>query len=483
MKKITFITLFVLFIQTGAWCLDASVSFATFHTEQQNYIEVYLHFVGQTVQFAELENKQLQAGVEVIIIFKQDGHIVKFDKYALNSPLSTYPLNFFDQKRYALGKGLYTMEVSLKDLNKADNSKTLSTEIDMNYVTGKVQQSDIQLLLTYKKDSTSSFNTKNGYYMETVPFDFYDKNATHISFYNEIYNLHLSGSKEVYVSYLIEKVLGNGGSEPFLAQHKKRTMSEVLPILSQIDIQQLPSGNYRLIIESRNEKKELLTQKSVAFQRSNPYLNIKREDLSTDALAHEFVAELTPEDLRYSIKAIAFKVPDADIAIINIILQENDLAAQRRFLFNYWAGYSPNQPAYAYRKFMEVASAVDKMYDNGFGYGFETDRGRVYMKYGRPDDMITVEDEPSAPPYEIWIYYDFPATKQSNVKFIFYNPSLVANGHTLLHSTARGEVNNPKWQIELYRDAPNDFQGDNSFDATEIGNGINRNAVRLFNDN
>ena len=28
------------------------------------------------------------------------------------------------------------------------------------------------------------------------------------------------------------------------------------------------------------------------------------------------------------------------------------------------------------------------------------------MKYGKPSDMITVNDDPSSAPYEVWLYYD-----------------------------------------------------------------------------
>ena len=72
------------------------------------------------------------------------------------------------------------------------------------------------------------------------------------------------------------------------------------------------------------------------------------------------------------------------------------------------------------------------------------------MKYGKPSDVITVEDDSDAPPYEIWSYNDFPQTQQSNVKFLFYNPSLATGQFTLLHSTAKTEVNNPRWEIQLY---------------------------------
>ena len=62
---------------------------------------------------------------------------------------------------------------------------------------------------------------------------------------------------------------------------------------------------------------------------------------------------------------------------------------------------------------MEVAKAVDRLYKSGFGYGFETDRGNIFMKYGKPNDIVTVENDPSAPPYEMWVYNDFPKTKQT----------------------------------------------------------------------
>lgn len=131
----------------------------------------------------------------------------------------------------------------------------------------------------------------------------------------------------------------------------------------------------------------------------------------------------------------------------------------------------------AFQQYMQVAHVVDMNYRSGFGYGFETDRGHIFLKYGRPDDIIEVEDEPTAPPYEIWFYNSFPATHQANVRFLFYNPSLTKNGYQLLHSTAIGEVKNARWEIELYRDATQETPGVN---AREMGDNVYRNARRYF---
>ena len=132
---------------------------------------------------------------------------------------------------------------------------------------------------------------------------------------------------------------------------------------------------------------------------------------------------------------------------------------------------------------MEIARAADAKFKSGFRFGFETDRGRTYMRFGRPDDLIHVEDDPAAPPYEIWVYYNFPKTKQRNVKFLFYNPSLAGEDFILLHSNARGEINNPRWERILYaRNAGEEYDGDNYGDATRMKPNVARNARTYFED-
>jgi hypothetical protein len=102
------------------------------------------------------------------------------------------------------------------------------------------------------------------------------------------------------------------------------------------------------------------------------------------------------------------------------------------------------------------------------------------MKYGAPSDYVTVETDPNAPPYEIWFYNQFPQTKQNNVKFVFYNPSLVSNGFIMLHSNARGEINNPRWEVELYRDSGQDPTNGSFIDGTQMGDGVGRAARRIY---
>jgi hypothetical protein len=74
-------------------------------------------------------------------------------------------------------------------------------------------------------------------------------------------------------------------------------------------------------------------------------------------------------------------------------------------------------------------------------------------------------------------------TNQRNVKFLFYNPSLAGDDFVTLHSTARGEISNPRWERDLYaRNAGEQYDGDNYQDATEMQRNVNRNARVYFED-
>ncbi|NUO02164.1 MAG: GWxTD domain-containing protein [Saprospiraceae bacterium] len=480
MKKWIFLLLTSCYMQAVS-ALDVSISYATFKGIDKPYIEVYLHVAGKTATYHPVSDSASQATMEVLILFKRGEEIVKFDKYLLNSPVHQYPLDFVDMKRYALDNGEYELTVNLQDTRKPENTKAYQAPVVIQYGNDGLQQSDLQLLASYRKDEsgTSPF-AKSGIHMEPLPYHFYGKNASLLLFYNELYNSLSAVGDDFQVSYFIEQKV-EGQPKTVMIGHKRLKPAPVVPLLIQMDISTLESGNYTLVVEARDRLKTLLSRKSLFFQRSNPYLNPTPEDLTEQTLAEEFVSRLSQEDLEFSVRAIMPKIPQQDMETVGLMLKQDSLNALRMYLFSYWIKKSATNPEGAYLKYMQVAHAVDQQFRSGFRHGIETDRGFTYLKYGQPDDIEGREDEPSAPPYEIWIYYDFPFTKQKNVKFLFYNPSLAPGEFRLLHSTANGELNNPQWELELYRDAPDQVDGD-AFDSTSMKDNFNRSAKRIMSD-
>lgn len=485
MKKSFVLFAFLLFGVLTTRALDANISYATFKSTSGNYLELYIHVLGNSAEFISVNDSMLQASLEVIVLFNSGGEIVKFDKYMLNSPVFAEVQDFIDLKRYILPDGDYTIEVSVNDVNRADNAKQYSQKFSMIYGEERVGQSDIQLLASIKpasEDMAGNPLVKSGYYLESLPSHFYDKYCERLIFYQEVYDADQFIDDNFLVSYYIEKIEGEQRSPPIGLTHKRKTPAKVVPMLQQVDITQLESGNYELSVEVRNRSGNLLSKKKVYFQRSNPYLNSSREEIAAgpNNLANEFVAKLDAQELRYALKAIAMQVDKTDGDLLNSIIKEKNLDAMRLYLFSFWAQENAAQPESAYEAYMEVARAIDQKFNSGFGYGFETDRGYVFMKYGAPNDALTIETDPNAPPYEIWFYNQFPQTNQQNVKFLFYNPSLSTNGFILLHSTARGEISNPRWEVELYRGTGEDPIDNGFIDGTRMQEGTGRYARRLF---
>jgi hypothetical protein len=69
-----------------------------------------------------------------------------------------------------------------------------------------------------------------------------------------------------------------------------------------------------------------------------------------------------------------------------------------------------------------------------------------------------------------------PNNKQSNKKFVFYNPDLVSNKYRLIHSNAKGEIYNTSWDLLLHK---RDTQT-NDLDADKAPDHFGGNAKDSF---
>ncbi|HHS95097.1 MAG TPA: GWxTD domain-containing protein [Phaeodactylibacter sp.] len=479
MKKILLSLLLFSILSSSMKALDASVVYATFKSlPDKAFVEIYLHVMGTTVNAKQIDSLQYQSAVNVLILIKQKGNIIQFKKYALQGPISKYPLDFMDVQRIGLEDGAYDLEVEIKDLYDSTNVAIYTGSFSIDYQRNTLMQSDLQMLRSIRPSVEQSAFAKNGFYMEPLPYNFYYKTDSVMIFYQELYASDKVFDDKFLLKYMVDLIKGNGDMEPVIMGHKKLKPQAVNVILVKKDISQLASGRYRLRVEVQERDGTIVSSKETIFDRSNPYRD--EEILAAMPMEESFVAKLDSAELRYSLKAIAPIVDDASVSVLNAVIRDGDLEAQRRYLHSFWYRIDASFPKAAYEQYMEVARAVDKLYYSGFGYGFESDRGRIFMKYGKPSDIITVENEPSAPPYEIWFYDQVPTSPpQSNVKFLFYNPSLASGNFQLLHSTCRGEIQNVNWEVELYRD---DTQALNKtdIDVTSMGKGLNRRAREYF---
>ena len=455
--------------------LQASVEVYRFVANDRPYAEVFFYILGNTLPDS-LGNRS----VEILYHFTDENGSAIGDKYNLNISTEQSGSDFMDLRRHYLKPGAYRFNATIKDLNSRSDVLAFSEEITIPDAPSSARLSDLQLLASADPTTNRDKWFKKGRTCIPLPLRYCHEELTELFVYTELYKSDTSLNKDFYVkcSILADTL---EGAEPVLVTHKRYSPAPVVPVLIGFDMAPLCTGMYQMLVEVFSKENIRVAHSSTSFYRSNPDADTLLIREFEKYFAHSFTHGMTDDSVRYALRALTSVVSPIEVQVVNDLVKRAEPDMQRRFIHRYWVERSPSSPEKAYREFMEVATTVDVLFHSGLGYGFETDRGRIFMRYGAPDDQIAVEDEPSAPPYEIWIYYDFPVTSQSNVKFLFYDPSL-SNQFELLHSTAVGEVQNPSWEQMLYRSAVSETQGGDFIDSRPVAENWHRNARKYFTD-
>ena len=460
------------FISINAKNLHARLAYATYYAPSQGpYIETYLSVSGKSVVFAPLPNGKFQAAIEVSMTFSLNDEIKHFDKYNLLSPEADDSVktafNFLDQQRISLPNGTYKFELAIRDKNQSSKPYVVIQVINVDYHSNIMAFSDIELLDSYKAATTENKLNKGGY--DLIPFvDNYIPDAlNNLKFYAEIYNANnVIGTDGFVLNYYIETYENHKVLENY-SRIQRLQAKPVNAFIKELDITELPSGNYNLVLETRNRMNELLASKELFFQR-NKSLLIGESDGDYHALRidNTFVSAYTEKDtLAEYIRCLAPISGPHDILFANNQLGLADLKLMQQFFYSFWEKKNPENPYLAWMTYKTEVDKVNAAYSSINKKGYATERGRVYLQYGPPNSISKEYNEPTAYPYEIWHYYKVKT--QSNKKFVFFNPDIVGNDFQLIHSDAIGEPFDAQWQLRINKrtEVNSDFDRTNSSDS------------------
>ncbi|HPS62371.1 MAG TPA: GWxTD domain-containing protein [Bacteroidales bacterium] len=434
--------------------LWAFLSYSSFNSPEGPYLETYLSVAANSVQFVKQENGQFKATVNILMTFKQGNEIKAFRKYELNSSevADTANRNFYfvDQQRFSLPNGTYEFEIQMADKFKETAPTPSTRTIAIDYPEGKAAFSDVEFIKSYTRAVTPTALSKSGFDLVPYTYTFFPENETKMTFYSELYNMdRVTGAdKKFLLSYYIESFEHNVMLSSYI-RPKKETARNVNVLLTEVDISNLPTGNYNLVLEARGTQNEVIATKKMFFQRMNPAAQVSMADLGAAEIANTFAEKITNIDsLREYISCTYPIATGLEKAFSRVSMKKSDLHTLQQFFFTFWQARDHANPEKAWLAYKEQVEKVQFNFGTPVKKGYQTDRGRVYLEYGPPNTRSQQNMEPSNYPYEIWQYYTLN-NNQRNRKFVFYSPDRVTSDFILLHSDATGEVNNPRWKIDL----------------------------------
>jgi GWxTD domain-containing protein len=462
-----------------AKALQAKFSWCSFYSPESGpYVESYLEVTGQSCHFTKAASGKFVASIEVTQVFYLGDSIKAFNKYNLLSPetddTSRLVFDFTDQQRVSLANGSYIIELTIRDKNNPTAKPyVLKDKIKVDYYPSIVAISDIELLTEYIVNTNHSKLNKNGFDLYPQVSNFFDKNQNSLKFYAEIYNTSAVLNSDAYLlSYRVE----THESHQVLDSYSKiyrQTARPVNVVMTDLDITDLNSGNYDLMVEVRNRNNEVLANRSLFFQRS--HTPVISSDSSFKDIEGTFVVSITNRDSLYEyIKCLWPIASTAENNFAENRLLASDIRQLQQFIYDFWVKRNPTNPALAWFEYKKQVDIVNNEFSAGNKKGYNTERGRVFLMYGAPNQISKQYNEPASYPYEIWQYYKLK--DMADRKFVFYSRQIASNDFELLHSDAKGEVININWRVELRRRT----ETLNDFDKVNPNNNFQNQSDQLF---
>lgn len=453
MKKIIFLFICLCFFINITQAVKVYFHYAPFYAPSYgSYIETYLAIDPSSVAYKLNANNKLQAKIEVTMLFKNAEEIREYRKYNVISPevdtanLKNMPYGFIDLQRIPIPNGIYNFELSIIDIyaedsvvfNYADLVTVLIPEEEMSF-------SGIEPAERFMPSTTVTQYTKSGY--EVIPYvsNFYPNGVNHLSFYAELY--HSDKSIGLDSSFMIRYYISSVPSRRIFENSisfDRRKAAPILVIAKTIDITNLPSGNYNLEIEVRNRNNELLLIKKHFFQRSNTRIVDAPTDFSSVNLQNSWVTKYnTVYELAAYIRSLYPIAGRVERNYIDSDFRASDLKTMQQFFLNFWESRNNISPEDEWNLYNQQVKLVDKLFGNQVKKGYQTDRGRVYLQYGTPNQIIKRENLSSFLPYEIWHYYRI--NDKNNRRFVFCLTSIGTQDYELIQSDMDGEISSSDW--------------------------------------
>lgn len=356
--------------------------------------------------------------------------------------------SFVGQVGIGIPPGKYFMAIRVSDCNDTSAMDTLSDSVAIPaYGFNRLQVSDVELCsqIASAGSGPHSIFYKNTYDVVPNPRGVYGAGLPIIYYYAEVYNIPDSTGDSLFtVEYRVRDSYGQVKKTRTTTRRKFGNTSVEVGTINGSDLR---TGAYTLTFTVLDTGAGEYATTSRRFFVYNPGLGAPESpgsNLAGASMLSTVFATMGMNEIDKEFKEARYIATSKEKEEFD---QLESLPAKRQFLYDFWQKRNPdpvgNTNSFRIEYLKRVAYADDH-YAVGRTPGWKTDRGRVYIMYGKPDQIDRHPNESNSKPYEIWYYNSI----QGGVSFDFVDRTGFGD-YTLVNSTARNEIHDDNWQQYL----------------------------------
>ena len=419
--------------------------------QMQNYIEFNYLIPGNIPAYREIEPNAFQAELLLVVdIFNQKQESIFKHSYIIQSPIygeSPESLtNLSDVLNIPLEKDSVDLQIQVLDMN--DSTAYFTDRVSLNILSNKeALLSDVALISSKAPGQPGDLYFKGAYVMVPKYINYYPHEVTQLKFYVEAYQK--TEPKKYLIKYFISDE-NNIVLEKY-SNFKKLSLSSFDALYAEFDISSLPSGNYYIYAELRDENNALVERKRMYFQRMN---KLDEEDLDNvdyyelDVIKNNFAKKYDLRNITHHLNACKPIAEEFEAASIDGAVNSGDLSLMQNYFYSFWSKRDQKDPKARWLEYAEKVQYVDLEFGNSLIEGHETNRGYIYLKYGKP--LVRLERNTSLYGFiEIWRYDILEG--QGNIEFLFIERDTFDDEFQLVHSNLNNEMYSREW-AQILRD-------------------------------
>jgi GWxTD domain-containing protein len=432
---------FPLFAQTAAQPNPFVINFdyARFrHSATHAYLELYYSFYCGQITFHS-EGTDLKGGVAIRTDLTQEGSgkSVINERVVLpvvmddTSAAGWRTTSILRQAGHLVPFGNYRLHVVAYDSANPAHRDSLSMPVEIKAF---ATVSDLQLCASIQASTNTSHPYfKNAHEVTPHPSLVFGAFMPVVYAYTELYDVDTS--KVYAVDY---EIIDADGAVAKKVSRQRRYRTRNTVEVSTLNAVALKPGKYTLRLNVQNSP----SQQKEFYVYQLPSASVEPAPNATSlAVAIETLTEKEIEEEFQKAKYLADKTETSFFS------QLKTAPAKKEFLKEFWsrleAGSATETPR-PRTDYLRRVQLADERYSQYTKKGWRTDRGRVFILYGKPDEVERHPSEGVTKPYEVWYFYQI----ENGVQFVFVDRNGFGD-YELVHSTKRNELSDEDWRRYL----------------------------------